>query len=80
MEIDGDGSGVSGNRGSGTAADRPRVMRSELSEILEHVQGQGPGYALGGRSEEMDADADADGEGESPGLDALATVAAGALG
>ena len=53
--------------------ERPKMLRSELSEILENVSaGVGPGQEGGrGASEEMDAD----GEGESPGLDALAMAA-----
>ena len=67
--------------------ERPRIMRSELSEILEHVSAGGTGMTIGlgmngGVSRGMsmsDEDLDADGEGESPGLDALA-MAAGAAG
>ena len=64
--------------------ERPRIMRSELSEILENVSAGGTGMTigLGGVSRGMsmsDEDLDADGEGESPGLDALA-MAAGAAG
>lgn len=53
------------------AAGRPEMRRSKLSEILEQVKHDG----------EMDAegDLDADADGESPGLDALATVAAGEM-
>ena len=53
--------------------DRPKMIRSELSEILENVSaGVGSGQETGrGVSEDMDAD----GEGESPGLDALAMAA-----
>ena len=52
----------------GTAHKRPKLPRSELSEILEGISKEHGG---GGHEGEMDAD----GEGESPGLDALATAA-----
>lgn len=46
---------------------RPKMQRSELSEIMEGLDRENGNY--------KDEDADADGEGESPGLDALATAA-----
>lgn len=49
---------------------RPKMMRSELSEILESV-----GKGQEGSADDMDAD----GEGESPGLDALAAAASGEM-
>ncbi|KAL9097972.1 MAG: hypothetical protein Q9163_006272 [Psora crenata] len=63
--------------------ERPKMQRSELSEILENVTagvGTSAGLESGGRS--LSEDLDADGEGESPGLDTLAMVAgaAGAAG
>lgn len=51
--------------------ERPKMQRSELSEILENVSAGVGGDR--GMSEDLD------GEGESPGLDALASVAAGAM-
>ncbi|KAL9123783.1 MAG: hypothetical protein Q9217_006821 [Psora testacea] len=60
--------------------ERPKMQRSELSEILENVSAgvtTSTGLETGGRS--LSEDLDADGEGESPGLDALA-MAAGAAG
>lgn len=44
---------------------RPKMARSELSEIMEGIS----------KGTATEADMDADGEGESPGLDALATAA-----
>ena len=54
-------------------SERPKMQRSELSEILENVSaGVTSGQEMArGASEDMDAD----GEGESPGLDALAMAA-----
>ena len=49
---------------------RPKMQRSELSEIIE-------GISKGQAMDEHDDEMDADGEGESPGLDALATAASG---
>lgn len=46
---------------------RPKMPRSELSEIIEGLDRENNGI--------KDEDVDADGEGESPGLDALATAA-----
>ena len=65
MDVHSDGSGLS-PPGSGRAA-RPKMPRSELSEIMEGLDREN-GIL-------KDEDADADGEGESPGLDALATAA-----
>ena len=68
MEMDNGGLGISGGS---SASKRPKMQRSELSEIIEGIS---KGQAVeGGLSGEMDAD----GEGESPGLDALATAASG---
>ena len=58
---------------SSAKKERPPMGKSKLSEILEQV-------ATGRGDADMDADGEADGEGESPGLDALATVAAGEMG
>ncbi len=52
----------------GVVPRRPKMARSELSEIMEGIS---KGHAIEGG----EADMDADGEGESPGLDALATAA-----
>ena len=66
MEVDSDGSGM-GMDASRVA--RPKLQRSELSEIMEGLDRE--------NGMMKDEDADADGEGESPGLDALATAASG---
>ena len=60
-----------GGGGASSSKKRPKIQRSELSEIIEDIskrqqqgmEGEGVGVV------------DADGEGESPGLDALATAA-----
>lgn len=67
MDVDSD----SGSRGmdqsrAGRVA-RPKMQRSELSEIMEGLDRENGVI--------KDEDVDADGEGESPGLDALATAA-----
>lgn len=77
MDLDSDGaSGIDtpSNRAAATATVvaigrtmRPKMQRSELSEIMEGLDRENGNY--------KDEDADADGEGESPGLDALATAA-----
>lgn len=71
MDIDSDGSsmGMELSRVAGRVA-RPKMPRSELSEIMEGLDREN-GFLP--KNEEVDADAD--GEGESPGLDALATAA-----
>ena len=62
-----------------TEQQRPTLGKSKLSEILEQVTSTAS-QADTDMDGDADADADADGEGESPGLDALATVAAGDIG
>jgi len=65
--MDGNDDRVLGLTG-GVAPKRPKMQRSELSEIIEGIsKGQG--------MEAPDGDMDADGEGESEGLDALVTAA-----
>ena len=67
MDFDSDGSGLAMDTpGVGKVA-RPKMPRSELSEIIEGFDRE---HRL-----HKDEDVDADGEGESPGLDALATAA-----
>ena len=62
----------SSNGSGGILPKRPKLERSELSEILEGVsKSQQQQMSMNPH----DADMDADGEGESPGLDALATAA-----
>lgn len=63
MDVDEMGLGI-----GGLVPRRPKMARSELSEIME-------GISKGNAIEGNEADMDADGEGESPGLDALATAA-----
>lgn len=67
MDVDSDGSGIGMDVPRARKVARPKMQRSELSEIMEGLD----------RENGMikDEDADADGEGESPGLDALATAA-----
>lgn len=67
MDVDSDGSGMGIDPPRVGRVARPKMQRSELSEIMEGLD----------RENGMikDEDADADGEGESPGLDALATAA-----
>lgn len=65
MDVD---DGALGSASGGVASKRPKMQRSELSEILEGISKE---QGTGGHDGEMDAD----GEGESPGLDALATAA-----
>ena len=88
MDLDGGATATAGSSTTTTTpltgkSERPKMQRSELSEILEHVSAgvnTSPATgveAVGGRS--LSEDLDADGEGESPGLDALA-MAAGAAG
>ena len=67
MDLDSDGSGLSIDPPRSGRLARPKMPRSELSEIMEGLDREN-GIA-------RDDDADADGEGESPGLDALATAA-----
>lgn len=72
MDLDSDGGSSMGMDPPGRAAAagraaRPKMQRSELSEIMEGLDREN-GIL-------KDEDADADGEGESPGLDALATAA-----
>ena len=67
MDVDSDGSSMSMEL---ARVARPKMQRSELSEIMEGLDREN---AFLPKHEE--ADADADGEGESPGLDALATAA-----
>lgn len=50
---------------------RPKMQRSELSEIIEGISKSNSNETDDGSEGDMDAD----GEGESPGLDALATAA-----
>ncbi|KAL9630703.1 MAG: hypothetical protein Q9164_006286 [Protoblastenia rupestris] len=81
MDTDGD-STTAGSTHSTQASmnERPKMLRSELSEILENVSaGVSSGSGVEGRERSLNEDLDADGEGESPGLDALA-IAAGAAG
>lgn len=59
-----------GSTTGGVVPRRPKMARSELSEIME-------GITKGSAIEGGEIDIDADGEGESPGLDALATAASG---
>ena len=56
---------------------RPPMGKSKLSEILEQVSTSQADMDM---AMDADGDGDADGEGESPGLDALASVAAGEIG
>ena len=67
MDVDTDGTTLVMNAPRTGRIGRPKMQRSELSEIMEGMD----------RENGMlkDEDADADGEGESPGLDALATAA-----
>lgn len=60
--------------GGGVVPRRPKMARSELSEIMEGItkSTQAGGTGLVGP---VEGELDADGEGESPGLDALATAA-----
>lgn len=75
MDLDSDGASGMDPPSSRTAAaaaavgrtTRPKMQRSELSEIMEGLDRENGNF--------KDEDADADGEGESPGLDALATAA-----
>ena len=81
MDTDGD-STTAGSTHSTQASmnERPKMLRSELSEILENVSaGVSSGSRVKGGERSLSEDLDADGEGESPGLDALA-IAAGAAG
>ena len=56
----------------GVVPARPKMQRSELSEIIEGIsKDQQQQMSI----DSHDGDMDADGEGESPGLDALATAA-----
>lgn len=59
-----------GGTTGGVVPRRPKMARSELSEIME-------GITKGSTMESGEIEMDADGEGESPGLDALATAASG---
>lgn len=54
----------------GVVPKRPKMARSELSEIMEGISKGHAAIETAG-----EGDVDADGEGESPGLDALATAA-----
>ena len=67
MDVDSDGSGLAMDTPKSGRVARPKMQRSELSEIMEGLDRE--------NGTSKDEDADADGEGESPGLDALATVA-----
>lgn len=67
MDLDSDGSGLSIDPPRSGRVARPKMPRSELSEIMEGLDRE--------NGITRDEDADADGEGESPGLDALATAA-----
>ena len=67
MDLDSDGSGLSIDPSRTGRVTRPKLQRSELSEIMEGLDRE--------NGITKDEDADADGEGESPGLDALATAA-----
>lgn len=67
MDLDSDGSGLSIDPSRTGRVTRPKMQRSELSEIMEGLDRE--------NGITKDEDADADGEGESPGLDALATAA-----
>lgn len=69
MDVDSDGSGIGMEPPRVGRVARPKMQRSELSEIMEGLDREN------GIIKDEDADADADGEGESPGLDALATAA-----
>ena len=69
MDLDPDGGGLSLDSPSAGRVARPKMQRSELSEIMEGFNRE--------NGITRDEDADADGEGESPGLDALATAASG---
>ena len=75
MDVDSDGSsmGMEPSRAAGRVA-RPKMQRSELSEIMEGLDREN-GVLTKNEDADVDADVDADGEGESPGLDALATAA-----
>ena len=70
MDVELDGSGLSIDPPRSGRVARPKIPRTELSEINEIMEGldREDGST-------RDEDADADGEGESPGLDALATAA-----
>ena len=60
--------------------ERPKMPRSELSEILENVSaGATTNSSVDDRGRSLSEDLDADGEGESPGLDALAMAAGAAV-
>ncbi|CAF9935718.1 MAG: hypothetical protein ALECFALPRED_006529 [Alectoria fallacina] len=67
MDVDSDGSGMGLEMPKAGRLARPKMQRSELSEIMEGLDRENGTI--------KDEDADADGEGESPGLDALATAA-----
>lgn len=67
MDVDSDGSGMGMEPPRAGRVARPKMQRSELSEIMEGLDRENGMH--------KDEDADADGEGESPGLDALATAA-----
>lgn len=67
MDVDSDGSGMGLELPKAGRVARPKMQRSELSEIMEGLDRENGTI--------KDEDADADGEGESPGLDALATAA-----
>ena len=67
MDLDSDGSALGVEAPRTGRPTRPKMQRSELSEIIEGLDRD--------NGMNRDEDADADGEGESPGLDALATAA-----
>ncbi|KAF6236798.1 hypothetical protein HO173_005089 [Letharia columbiana] len=68
MDVDSDGSGMGMEPPRAGRVARPKMQRSELSEIMEGLDREN------GMHKDEDADADGE-EGESPGLDALATAA-----
>ena len=67
MDVDSDCGGMATDPPRIGRVGRPKIQRSELSEIMEGLDRE--------NGMMKDEDADADGEGESPGLDALATAA-----
>lgn len=67
MDVDSDGSGMGMDQPRAGRLARPKMQRSELSEIMEGLDRENGMI----KNEDMDAD----GEGESPGLDALAAAA-----
>ena len=73
MDLDSETNGVSTDPPKAAKVARPKMQRSELSEIMEGLVRENG--ITKDEDVDVDADADADGEGESPGLDALAIAA-----